>query len=344
MKHYLLYISQNYAFEILRPLQREIRKRGDKAAWFVEGKAVDLSLFKQDEEQLSSVEAIKHFNPIAVYVPGNTVPSFIPGLKVQVFHGFEWKKKGHFRIRDCFDLYCTQGPLFTDKFNALRQQHPHFEVIETGWPKIDDFMSTTAYRWKKQKSLKTVLYAPTFSPSLTSATALFETIRALSSKTAADYQWLIKFHPKMKRDWVNQYMTIESEYLHIVEDANIAPVLHAADVLISDTSSVITEFALLNKPIITFNNHSPEAHFINIQKAEQLQYSLQQALSDSTILRDKVKRNVDLLHPYRDNESSARVIDATLSMIEKGQDSLNKKPRNIIRSLKQRKKLNYWKA
>jgi hypothetical protein len=342
MKHYLFYISQNYAFEILRPLQREILKRGDQVAWFVEGKDVKLTLFKPEEKCLASIPEVIEFDPIAVYVPGNTVPSFIPGLKVQVFHGFEWKKKGHFRIRDCFDLYCTQGPLFTDKFNQLKQQHNHFHVIETGWPKIDDLMSAKPYQWNKQKNLKTVLYAPTFSPSLTSAVTLFNTIKALSS--SEDYQWLVKFHPKMNRDWVNQYKSIESDYIHVVEDADIVPVLHAADVLVSDTSSVITEFALLNKPIVTFNNHSPEDHLIDIQHEEQLQQGIEEALSGNLALRDKVQHNVQAMHPYSDGQSSARLINATLSILENGGGSLNKKPTNVIRSLKQRRKLNYWKV
>jgi CDP-glycerol glycerophosphotransferase (TagB/SpsB family) len=203
-------------------------------------------------------------------------------------------------------------------------------------------MSAKPYQWNKQKNLKTVLYAPTFSPSLTSAVTLFNTIKALSS--SADYQWLVKFHPKMNRDWVNQYKSIESDYIHVVEDADIVPVLHAADVLVSDTSSVITEFALLNKPIVTFNNHSPEDHLIDIQHEEQLQQGIEEALSGNLALRDKVQHNVQAMHPYSDGQSSARLINATLSILENGGGSLNKKPTNVIRSLKQRRKLNYWKV
>ena len=32
MKHYLFYIAHDYAFEILRPLQQEIRRRGHDVA------------------------------------------------------------------------------------------------------------------------------------------------------------------------------------------------------------------------------------------------------------------------------------------------------------------------
>jgi len=109
MANYVFYISLNYSFEILRPLQQEIWARGDQCAWFVEGNEVNLKNFETNEILLSSIEAVIDFAPQAVFVPGNHVPNFIPGLKVQVFHGLEYKKQGHIKIRDCFDLYCTQG-------------------------------------------------------------------------------------------------------------------------------------------------------------------------------------------------------------------------------------------
>ena len=56
MKHYLFYIAHNYAFEILRPLQQEIRSRGDSIAWFVEGNEINPDYFHQDEKVLDTVK------------------------------------------------------------------------------------------------------------------------------------------------------------------------------------------------------------------------------------------------------------------------------------------------
>lgn len=160
MRKYIGFISENYSFDILRPLQKAALERCDQFFWFVDGPAVNLNLFKPEEQLITDIYKLNNLKPDAVFVPGNIVPSFIAGLKVQVFHGFEWKKKGHWRIRNCFDLYCTQGPLFTNKFNTLKQKHKHFMVVETGWPKLDYDVSQSQ-QVASDSSPTTVLYAPT---------------------------------------------------------------------------------------------------------------------------------------------------------------------------------------
>ena len=342
MNHYLFYIGQNYSFEILRPLQQEIRRRNGKVVWYMEGSEVDSSKFHADERVLSSVQEIIDFAPIAVFVPGNTVPRFIPGLKVQIFHGFEWKKKGHYRIRDCFDLYCTQGPLFTEEFNKIREinNNKHYEIKETGWPKIDTLFNAPAYQWSTKKQVPTLLYAPTFSPAFTSAPDLFDEIKRLAKETK--WQWLIKFHPKMPLEWIEKFSELTSNNIHIVDVESLASVLQAADVIISDTSSIITEFALLNRPIVTYKNSVPEPHLIDIQQTQQLEKAIEEALAPSNELMLKIQQNVARLHPYRDGLSSARVLDATLELNAKGLSHLDRKPTNFIREFKMRMKLSHW--
>jgi CDP-glycerol glycerophosphotransferase (TagB/SpsB family) len=342
VKHYLFYIAHNYSFEILRPLQQEIRLRGDNVAWFVEGDEINSEYFQQDEKILNTVEQVVKYDPRAVFVPGNLVPDFIPGLKVQVFHGFEWKKKGHFRERGCFDLYCTQGPFFTNKFEQIRATHPHFSVIETGWPKTDTLFNALAYDWPGKRDVKTILYAPTFSPALSSASALFEEI-ALLAKSHHDWQWIVKFHPKMAKNLVRQYQSLSSENLHVIDTAELAPILQAADVIVSDTSSIITEFGLLNKPIVTFKNKEPEAHLLDISESKDLFSAIEQALKAEPSLLGKIKYNTSVMHPYFDGNSSGRVLDAAEKIIQSPPPQLKAKPRNWLRKLKTRKKLNYWK-
>jgi len=340
-QNYLLFIAQDYSFEILRPLQQAILARGGNVLWFVYGKDVTISHFKQDECFTQEASAAVAFSPVATYVPGNVVPNFIPGLKVQVFHGLEWKKKGHFVMRGCFDLYCTHGRATTERFEQLAQQHGHFGVAETGWPKLDPLFSAKPYQWSKQNDRPIVLFAPTFSPALTAAPALFEQISALVK--SRDWQWLVKFHPKMDPQWVAQYQQIMADNYHVVEGMEVAHLLQCADLLVSDTSSIIGEFALLSKPVVTLNNAQPGDYLIDIDDPDQLESSIELALTPSEDLQQHVKEYAQDLHPYADGLSAQRILEATDKMLNNKRQGLKTKPLNVFRNLKMRKKLSYWK-
>ncbi|MET1254790.1 CDP-glycerol glycerophosphotransferase family protein [Aliikangiella maris] len=338
-KRYLFYISQNYSFEILRPIQQQILSRGDECAWFVEGSDVNLTFFRHNEQRLKSIEEAIAFNPHAVFVPGNIVPDFIPGVKVQVFHGLEWKKKGHFSIRGFFDLYCTHGPITTSRFNQMAKVARHFLVKETGWPKLDPLFQIAPYSLQTEKPV--VLFAPTFSPNLTCAPILFEEIKRLVATD--EHFWLVKFHPKMNPDWIAKYHTIQADNYRVVDTDSCLPLLKRAHVLLSDTSSIIGEFLLLNKPAITFNNAAPGEYLINIQSVNQLNNAINQALNNNTQLIQQITQANAQLHPFTDGLSAQRVLAATDQLIAHRPATLKRKPLNLLRKFKIRKKLNYWK-
>ena len=338
-KHYLFYIEHDYSYEILRPLQKEIQKQGDHVCWFLAGKQINNHLSKAEHE-LKTVEEVIEYDPQACFVPGNTIPNFIPGLKVQVFHSLEWKKKTTFRIRDCFDLYCTHGPSTTNTFNILKQKHQHFDVIETGWPKTDALFEAIPVNFPEARG-PIILYAPTFSPKLTSAAELYDSIKKLSKQQS--WFWIIKFHPKMNPKLVDQYRKIEGKNLKIIEKDSIAPLLKSAELMVSDTSSVIGEFALLKKPTITLNNAMPDDYIINISNHTELESAINAVLADKTAIFKEVAEYAKQLHPYYDGQSSQRVLQAVTNMSEKNLDYLKPKPKNIFRHIKMRMKLNYWK-
>lgn len=339
MANYLFYISQNYSFEILRPLQHAIRARGDHCAWFVEGNEVNAENFASDELKLTTVDAVIHFNPKAVFVPGNVVPNFIPGLKVQVFHGLEYKKKGHFRIRDSFDLYCTQGEITTKEFKRLAKVHQNFHVVETGWTKLDPLFTTPAY--ELQTDLPVILFAPTFSPNLTCALECFEEIKRLVSTNK--HYWLVKFHPKMNPQWIDLYRKIQADNFELVEIDSCLPLHQRADILFSDTSSMVGEFLLLNKPVVTFKNADPGDYLIDIDSPQKIAESIKIGLSKPPQIMQRIERYNKQLHPYNDGKTSQRILQAVDDLVDAPTKLPKKRPVNFFRSLKLRKKLGYWK-
>lgn len=346
MKKYLFYIAQNYAFEVLRPLQATILAKEGEIKWFVESDDVNTAFFKPHEQVLDSIEAVIDYNPYAIFVPGNLVPAFLPGLKVGIFHGFvgfKTRRKDnlnyHFIIRDCFDLYCTHGDSSTITFKELAEKHKHFNVIETGYCKMDPYFNSTL-KVTENKDRPTILFSSTFSPRMTQAPALLEHIKRLSKNTK--WHWQVTFHPKMDQSIVDAYKAAQHENLQFIETDQLASYLVNADLMLGDNSSMITDFLLLEKPVVTVNNQSPKDYLYNITDPNELESAIEYGLTKPDALMRAITAFAFKTHPYKDGRSSLRVLDAVDQAVET-MHTLAPKPKNFIRNLKQRKKLNYWK-
>ncbi|MDT8382821.1 MAG: CDP-glycerol glycerophosphotransferase family protein [Gammaproteobacteria bacterium] len=345
MKRYLLFVSKLYGYSIVRPVQEAIRARGDEVAWFVHG--VSDQHLRADERQLKTVAEVMDYQPHAVFVASNWVPDFFPGAKVQLFHGFNAEKRdeqvGHFRIRGWFDLYCTQGPSTTARFQQLAEQHGHFRAIETGWPKVDPlFWQDHQPGLREQLGIHKpiVLYTSTFSHRLSAAPRLHDTIARLAE--AGHWHWLVNLHPKMDPAIVESYRALEGPNLTFIDTDNIIPLLKAADVMVSDTSSVVFEFMLQDRPVVTCRHRNPGPHLVDIQQADQLEAAIEQALTHPADLMSEIRKYADWLHPYRDGKSSERVLDATEAFLANDYRRLRRKPLNLGRRLGTRRKLGYW--
>lgn len=343
-KKYLMYISQNYSYAILRPIQDAIHAQGGEVRWFFEGQEANPSFLKANEKRLMKVKEVKSWKPDAVFVPGNIVPRFIPGIKVGVFHGFHSGKRQmqHFKIRGCFDLYCTQGPNTTEIFQELAKQHGFFKVKETGWSTLDPLFTPIDNNpyIDGQDSRPTVLMCSTFTERLSCAETVFDEVKKLSE--TGRWRWLIQFHPKMAKSTVEKYKAIQNQNLTFVETDNVIPLLQAADVMLCDTSSILLMFLLQRKPVVTYNNQVPLEHLLNVTDTENIEPSLERALAKPPELMQAIESYCEELHPYQDGQSSQRVLDAVNEMIEEGLVGLKSKPLNLVRHYKLRKKLNYW--
>lgn len=319
---FTLFCQNPYAFGILEPIMQVLKERGDNYLWFLTPNLTEKFPLKH-EPHTSDLEELSAYESDAILCPGNEVPHYLRGVKVQIFHGLAGEKKGHFKIRHYFDLYLTQGPYFTRKFNRLKRRYRNFEVMETGWPKLDIYgKDAEKYKAEKQRLLeehaatKVLLYAPTFSPSLTSAPFLLKEIDRLAENK--EYLVLIKFHDLMDPELIVQYKELATKKENILfkEDPNIVKFLLMADLMISDTSSVVYEFLLLNKPVITYRNTSKR-----ILWDDQKEYSGLAERVAENLERDEYKQErqivIEEYHPYNDGLSAQRMVEAVEQYIEK---------------------------
>ena len=316
-----LFCKNPYAFGILKPINDELISRNHPVKWFIPSNIIEKFPYKNECDFTINIQEIHDFNNDVIFVPGNEVPHYLRGLKVQIFHGLAGEKKGHFRIRKYFDLYLTQGPYFTNKFKILAQKHKDFKVIETGWPKLDQlFLQKDLYHTDKKELLnkykvkRIILYAPTFSPSLTSAIDLKDTILTLAN---TENLLLIKFHDLMDNKVVSEYKSLCKAIPNakVIEESNIIKYLLLSDLMISDTSSVVYEFLLLNKPAITYKSKSKNIKWGNITNPKQLITSVNNTIIEDTF-KDQRNWIINNYHPYTDGKSSKRMVDAVEKYIE----------------------------
>ncbi len=318
----ILFCQNAYAFGIMSPIKDLLDTPNYKYLWYIPKKLLDTFPFKGDSFTTSILE-LQLFKSDIIFVPGNEVPHYLRGLKVQIFHGLAGEKKGHFRIRNYFDLYLTQGPYFTRRFNELKDEYRNFDVIETGWPKLDVYAKKqSAYEIEKEQVLKNfqtdklVLYAPTFSPSLTSAPYLLDEVRKLALETG--FVVYIKFHDLMDKQWVKAYEELENNIpnIFVKKEKNIIKFLLQADILISDTSSVIYEFLLLDKPVISYKSIAENIEWDNVTTYSNLTEKVIENLNHDFHRAERVLVNQEY-HPYRDGKSAQRMLTAAEKYVQR---------------------------
>lgn len=312
----LLFCKNSYSFGILRPLELVARRAGHVILWYVDPAILGRFPFRPDSAVTGALAESHDFYPDAVIAPGNAVPPTLRGVKVQIFHGFAGEKKGHFRIRHYFDLYLTQGPYFTREFQRLAERHGDMQVCETGWSKLDPLftgdidLEPLRLKYGISPGQKVLLYAPTFSPRLTSAPRLLDRLQDLIAcgPDGLPCKVLVKFHPLMDPSMTAAYRQRANSLanVEVVDEDDLLPFMRLADAMLSDTSSAVYEFLLLDKPVVTLNSSAPAPAWKDVADPEAVPEACRRALIEGTS-DNFIKREY---HPYDDGRSSDRMLAA----------------------------------
>ena len=168
---------------------------------------------------------------------------------------------------------------------------------------------------------------------------VFNEIKRLSKLDK--WKFIAVLHPKMDIEIIKKFKNLQNNNFTFYETTDLIPLFKKADVMLADTTSAITEFILQEKPVVTINNNKPSGYMINISQASEIEKAVEDALKKPKQIISKVSEFIKETHPYTDGKSSKRVIDACINFLET--KVAKKKPLNLIRKYKIRKKLKYFK-
>jgi CDP-glycerol glycerophosphotransferase (TagB/SpsB family) len=195
----------------------------------------------------------------------------------------------------------------------------------TGLPRNDAIIrSLEANRTLPQKMGHTILYAPTLRDGAIFEPFDVEFVAKLNTALhETGSELLVKWHPKGKFN----LDCSDAEHIRVIPDSEqkIEEIMIAADVLITDYSSIATDYALMNKPIIFF---VPDFEEYKVT-SRGMYYKFEEVapgpfVSEAHELIDHIK-NIDwfyeeihhqkflefrnFFHQYKDDKSSDRVLN-----------------------------------
>ncbi len=259
----LFYVAYPYYFPHFIPISQEMQRQGMSIRYVLCEKQ-NIQLMEQiaKKEGLDYVVGEDHLKqiPTRVIFFANVyhAASEIEAKSIFLCHGTGTKQCKFGSALRNHDIVLIEGKY---RFNKYKKQFPELKhkLRKVGYSKLDPVVNISAEKkaalqdyYRVDPARKTILYAPTFFPSS------IEKMSRRFPDDFADCNIVIKPHYlsferksyHRQRKLFEHWASYPNCQIMGPEEYNLVPFLTIADVMISDESSAIFEFASLNKPVI----------------------------------------------------------------------------------------------
>jgi hypothetical protein len=174
----------------------------------------------------------------------------------QLYHGIGTKTDVYSPTLTEMDVRFLEGPHYVERLRAL---YPQANFAAVGYAKVDPFFYPERERPRLDLAAlgldpakRTLLYAPTHMPSS------FPRMSAEFPAHFADFNVLVKPHSlsffggkrRSHRERMQLWSRAPNVHVASYDEYDPLPYMASADLLISDESSVLFEFAVLDRPIV----------------------------------------------------------------------------------------------
>lgn len=214
--------------------------------------------FGISREELVTVEELEGMRfDVAFSAQTNMICPEVADRRVQVFHGVSFRNRAIRPENMGYDHYFLAGPYMHRTFvNAglLKENDPR--AVEIGFVKTDPLLNGTLDRAELlarhgfDGSRPVVLYAPTGQKGNSMEKMGEEVIENLLESEGCDVLVKLHDHPKKLIDWPSRLKRFEGPHFSLADEPDVIPLLFLADLLITDASSVSSEYSLLDRPMV----------------------------------------------------------------------------------------------
>ena len=275
----IIFVEELGFIQFIRPIFEELKRRaGGKISFYLATEYAD----RDDHLAVFGVPRSKRFHPRlarAFYLADVFLSASVYGKgpktahRINISHNqptkFEAYPKEYVMN---YDVHFLTGPLHREQYEHMFEKHGldtrQYRLIDVGYPKSDALLQGKYDRAAVLEglgldpNLKTVLYAPAWDPGGSLREFGRQVIEQLLS---LDVNVIVKLHPVSHTppsstsyefytggvNWIERFRRYESNprFRHVAA-FEVDPLLVAADLLVTDFSSVALEFVGLDRPII----------------------------------------------------------------------------------------------
>ncbi len=243
--------------------------RKEKVIAFYADNELDFVCFKNDYKYLKNTiiiaknREVKN-NLLKYNINAKIYPSF-PNVIIMARHSLhKFPEKKIIKIGIKHGIYHFKTFISAKKFNKfdlyfMTSEYENNEAKQIGiinsisgsFPKLDDLFDENEINKfkliKNKYNKKILLFTATWDKS--GVSAIEKWYDKLNNFTD-EYEVFVTLHHWVSQNYIKKIK--ENKNINLITDYNLNKYLFIADVLIGDTSSIIGEFAALEKPIITF--------------------------------------------------------------------------------------------
>lgn len=250
------------------PVLRELLARGHEASFICYTGKDDPTAFRSAMDGLGApvhwladeAAALKHYvqlRPEWIIFGSGFEPLddlVEPTQSVQLGHGIGPKPSYYGKSVQPMTVRFIEG---ARRLEVIRRRYPKGNFVQAGFSKLDPLFDGTAVGLDLEScgldpSKLTILYAPTFNPSS------LERFPRDWPADFPDYNVLVKPHSftytrtayRGQRRRLRMWAEHTNVHVASPEELSLLPFMHSSDILLSEASSTLFEFAALDRPVV----------------------------------------------------------------------------------------------